>query len=229
MTHSQKRQLAASSALNLRPVYWASALALGLMFSATGNAANVNLQGLKSSFSYTPFAGESLERIIAKTMPNSELTPDLMVEAFKTLNPQQFSKDAQSVAKTNLAIKVPNQNQLANLVESQLSDQKSEKTPAKSAQVEGRPQAKGMLAGTKTATPKVNSKTESWVHFPSKMLALSKKVENWVRFPNMAPVETADSQNWVRYASGHVNGKLLGEQANSPSAEWVRYPVASAD
>ncbi|NDE05737.1 MAG: hypothetical protein EB003_14050, partial [Flavobacteriia bacterium] len=82
------------------------------MSATSSYAASVNLQGLKSSFTYTPFAGESLERIIAKTMPNSELKQDIVAEAFRVLNPQQFSKEQGGVAKSNGVIKVPNQNQL---------------------------------------------------------------------------------------------------------------------
>jgi len=108
----------------IRPVQLAGALAVVLLCASSSHAASVNLQGLKSSFTYTPFAGESLERIIAKTMPNTELKQELVADAFRALNPQQFSKEKGSVTQSNLAIKVPNQNQLANLIENQASQKK---------------------------------------------------------------------------------------------------------
>lgn len=196
----------------LRPIFAATVLAFGLAAATGSQAANVvNWEGLKPSFTYTPMAGESLDRIIAKTMPNSDLKTEVLAEAFKALNPLHFSKDANTVAKTNTALKVPNQNQVFNMVEAQLGDKFTNisKAPAlvladaKSAA--SKPQAKGMLAGTKTVTPKINPKTEGWVRFPASMMALSKKVEGWVRFPSaIAP--------------------------NPVTAEWVRYPaVAQAD
>ena len=94
----------------IRPIQLAGAFAVVLLCASSSHAASVNLQGLKSSFTYTPFAGESLERIIAKTMPNTELKQEVVAEAFRALNPQQFSKDQSGVTKSNLAIKVPNQN-----------------------------------------------------------------------------------------------------------------------
>jgi hypothetical protein len=58
----------------LRPIFAATVLAFGLAAAPGSQAASlVNWDGLKSSFTYTPMAGESLDRIIAKTMPNSDL------------------------------------------------------------------------------------------------------------------------------------------------------------
>ena len=198
-----------------RPIQIAGALAIALTLSTSSFAANVNLQGLKSSFTYTPFAGESLERIIAKTMPNTELKQELVADAFRALNPQQFSKEQSTVTKSNLAIKVPNQNQLVNLIENQVSQK----------------QPQNMLLGTATAAPKVNPKTESWVRFPSKMVALTQKMENWIRYPGPNYSESkasAESKTWVRYLGGHVNTLLSGDIANSPTADWVRYPSVSS-
>jgi hypothetical protein len=159
-------------------------------------------EGLKSSFTYTPVIGESLKRIIAKTISNSDLKPELLAEAFKVLNPIQLSKDANSFSKFNTAIKVRNQNQLANMVGAQLGDQQTLRAMAK---VEAnstpmKPHAKGLLAGTKTAKPKINPETEIWVRFPGRMIALSKKVEGWVHFPNLG-VTTVATDEWVHYPS----------------------------
>ena len=198
-----------------RPIQFAGALAVAFLWGSSCFAASVNLQGLKPSFTYTPFPGESLERIIAETMPNTELKQELVADAFRALNPQQFSKEQGGVAKSNVAIKVPNQNQLANLIENQVSQK----------------QPQNMLHGTAIAAPKVNPKTESWVRFPSKMVALTQKMENWIRYPGPNYSEStasAESKTWVRYLGGHVNTLLSGDIANSPTADWVRYPSVSS-
>jgi hypothetical protein len=227
----------------LSPILAASLLSVGFMAVPAAQAAPLNWEGLKSSFTYVPFAGESLDRIIAKTMPNSDLKPEVLAEAFKALNPQQFSKDA-NLAKSNSALKIPNQNQIANLVEAQLGDKpvefaatqrdaKPQDTKAPEAK-DAKPQPKGLLAGTTTATPKVNPKTEGWVRFPSRMLALSKTVEGWVRFPNPGTVSPVAAE-WVRYPS-HANQALDITASNGmPStsrvdqSNWVRYQTAKVD
>jgi hypothetical protein len=119
------------------------------------------------------------------------------------------------VTQSNLAIKVPNQNQLANLIENQVSQKKPQ----------------NMLTGTTTAVPKINPKTDSWVRLPAKMVALTQKMENWIRYPGPNYNEStasAESKTWVRYLGGHVNTLLSGDIANSPTADWVRYPSASS-
>lgn len=187
----------------LHPIFAATVLAFGLIGTSNRQAASpVNWEGLKLSFTYTAVIGESLERIIAKTMPNSDLKPELLAEAFKALNPMQLSKEANSAAKFNTAIKVPNQNQLANMVEAQLGDQQTLRalTKVEANLAPMKPQAKGLLAGTKTATPKINPKTESWDRFPARMIALSKKVEGWVHFPNLG-VTSVETAEWVHYPS----------------------------
>ena len=185
----------------LRPIFTATVLAFGLIGASSSQVAStMNWEGSKSSFTYTPVIGESLERIIAKTMPNSDLKPELLAEAFKELNPMQLSKEANSVAKFNTAIKVPNQNQLANMVEAQLGDQQTLRafTKVEANPAPMKPQAKGLLAGTKTATSKINPKTESWVRFPARLIALSKKVEGWFHFSNLG-VKSVTTADWVHY------------------------------
>lgn len=197
-----------------RPMQRAGVLAAVLLCVSSSHAASVNLQGLKSSFNYTPFAGESLDRIIAKTMPNSELKHELVAEAFRVLNPHQFSQSQGSTTQSNLAIKVPNQNQLASLIENQTS----QKTP------------QNLLHGTTKVAPKLNPKTEAWIRLPAKMVALTQKMENWIRYPGPSyneGIASAESKNWVRYLGGHVNTLHSSDIANSPTAEWVRYPAAS--
>jgi hypothetical protein len=91
-----------------------------------------------------------------------------------------------------------------------------------------------MLAGTKTATPKINPKTESWVRFPAKMMALSKKVEGWVRFPS-AIAPSPVTAEWVRYPSTAPQDlDILGAPKTTSAKqvdqrEWVRYQIAKAD
>jgi len=221
----------------LRPIFAATVLAFGLVAAPCSQAASpMNWEGLKSSFTYTPMAGESLERIIAKTMPNSDLKPELLVEAFKALNPLQLSKEANSVAKSSTALKVPNQNQLHNMVEAQLGDKQTLTALAQAETKTGdtKPPAKGMLAGTTTATPKINPKTEGWVRFPARMMALSKKVEGWVRFPTSGVV-TATANEWVRYPTIANQDLDMTGASKTASAqrvdqrEWVRYQIAKAD
>jgi len=221
----------------LRPIFAATVLAFGLASAPSSQAASpMNWEGLKSSFTYTPMAGESLERIIAKTMPNSDLKPELLAEAFRVLNPLQLSKEANSVAKYSTALKVPNQNQLHNMVEAQLGDKQTLTALAQAETKAGdpKPQAKGMLAGTTTATPKINPKTEGWVRFPARMMALSKKVEGWVRFPTSGVV-TATANEWVRYPSIANQDLDITGASKTASAQrvdqkdWVRYQIAKAD
>ncbi len=225
----------------LRPILTATVLAFGLAAAPSSHAANlVNWEGLKSSFTYTPMAGESLERIIAKTMPNSDLKPEVLAEAFRALNPLHFSKDAGSVAKSSAALKVPNQNQVFNMVEAQWGDKIAQlaatqvQNPTEAKLADSKSQAKGLLAGTKTATPKINPKTENWVRFPAKMMALSKKVEGWVRFPS--PVAPSPiTAEWVRYPSAASQDLDVMGAPKATSAkqvdqrEWVRYQIAKAD
>jgi len=223
------------------PIFAATVLAFGLAAAPGSQAANlVNWDGLKSSFTYTPMAGESLDRIVAKTMPNSELKPEVLAEAFKVLNPMQFSKDGSQVVKTSAALKVPNQNQLVSMLEAQLGDKFAQSAAASTQALvdtkttESKTQAKGLLAGTKPATPKINPKTESWVRFPARMMALSKKVEGWVRFPS-AIAPSAVAADWVRYPNNaNQDLDVLGASKTTSAKqvdqrEWVRYQIAKAD
>jgi hypothetical protein len=113
-----------------------------------------------------------------------------------------------------LPLNVPNQNQLANLIENQLSQKKPQ----------------NLLTVTTPAAPKVNPKTECWIRMPSKMVAMTQKMESWIRYPATQNNESTslESKNWVRYLGGHVNTLRGGDVANSPTAEWVRFPSASS-
>ena len=71
---------------------------------------------LGSTHTYTPAVGEALTRIVAKTLPNSPLNADLLAKAYVSLNPQAFSAGVNSRTLTTAPLKVPNHNQLVQLV-----------------------------------------------------------------------------------------------------------------
>ncbi len=207
----------------LRPIFAATVLAFGLAAASSSQAANlVNWEGLKSSFTYTPMVGESLERIIAKTMPNSQVKPELVAEAFKVLNPEQFSKDQNNVTKSAAALKVPNQNQIANLVEKQLGKKQPQNLLSGAAPIS--PVAP--IAPAAPLTPKVNPKAEGWVRFPAKVVALTQKMESWIRYPggNYSEVNaSAESKSWVRYPSANSQSLAISTSTQIDQSEWVRY------
>jgi Tfp pilus assembly protein FimV len=210
----------------LRPIFAATVLAFGLAAATSSQAASpLNWEGLKSSFTYTPLAGESLDRIIAKTMPNSEVKQELVAEAFKALNPEQFNKGQSSVTKSTVALKVPNQNQLANLIETQLGKKQPQNLLSRAAPVA--PVAPiAPAAPLAPLAPKINPKTESWVRFPAKVVALTQKMESWIRYPggNYTEVNaSAESKSWVRYPSANSQNLAISNSTQSDQSEWVRY------
>ena len=221
----------------LRPIFAATVLAFGLAAAPSSQAANlVNWDGLKSSFTYTPMVGESLERIIAKTMPNSEVKPELIAEAFKALNPLKLSGDSKIVTHSTAVLRVPNQNQLLNMVEVQLANKPNQNStttaqaPSEVKAAELKNQAKGMLTGIKPTAPKINPKTESWVRFPAIATTLSMKAESWVKYPNSASIDLASSnemKTWVRYLGANVKQVTGEENTGTTKDEWVRYPSVS--
>ena len=209
----------------LRPIFLASVLALGLVAAPSSHASLVNLEGLKSSFTYTPIAGESLDRIIAKTMPNSEVKPELMAEAFRALNPERFSKDQGTVTKSTATLKVPNQNQLASLIETQLGKKQSQNLLNGAAPVAPVSNVAPVVPRAPVA-PKVNPKTESWVRFPAKVVAMTQKMESWIRYPggNYSEVNASvESKSWVRYPSANSQSLTISTSTQIDQSEWVRY------
>ena len=209
----------------LRPIFLASVLALGLVAAPSSHASLVNLEGLKSSFTYTPIAGESLDRIIAKTMPNSEVKPELMAEAFRALNPERFSKDQGTVTKSTATLKVPNQNQLASLIDTQLGKKQSQNLLNGAAPVAPVSTVAPVVPRAPVA-PKVNPKTESWVRFPAKVVAMTQKMESWIRYPggNYSEVNASvESKSWVRYPSANSQSLTISTSTQVDQSEWVRY------
>ena len=56
-------------------------------------------------------------------------------------------------------------------------------------------------------------------------------MENWIRYPAPQTHEVSalvESKNWVRYLGGHVSTLRGSDIANSPTADWVRFPPASS-
>ena len=211
--------------LAIRPIFLASVLAFGLAAAPSSQASLVNLEGLKSSFTYTPIAGESLDRIIAKTMPNSEVKPELMAEAFRVLNPDRFSKDQGTVTKSTATLKVPNQNQLASLIEMQLGKKQPQNLLNGAAPVAPVSTVAPVVPRAPVA-PKVNPKTESWVRFPAKVVAMTQKMESWIRFPggNYSEINASvESKSWVRYPSANSQSLAITTSTQIDQSEWVRY------
>ena len=166
------------------------------------------LAALGSTHTYTPAVGEALARIVAKTLPNSPLSPDLLAQAFVSLNPQAFSAGSNSRTLTAAALKVPNHNQLVQLV---LAKNEAAR-PAVLAALS--------LADAKAATAAPARNTE--------------KRENWVRYaggPVKAPMNfdgSADERkNWVHYLGAAVQ-RVVTSSTLAETLQWVQYPRVAA-
>ena len=82
------------------------------------------------------------------------------------------------------------------------------------------------LAPLAPLAPKINPKTESWVRFPAKVVALTQKMESWIRYPggNYTEVNaSAESKSWVRYPSANSQNLAISNSTQSDQSEWVRY------
>lgn len=167
------------------------------------------LAGLGSSHTYTPATGETLSRIVAKTLPNSPLNAELLAQAFVSLNPQAFSTDGKSRTLTAAALKVPNHNQLVQLV---LAKNEA-----------ARPAVLAALSIADAKTPAL---------LPSRAV---EKRENWVRYaggPVKAPMNfdgsAEERKTWVRYLGAAVQRVVSGTPL-AETLQWVHYPrVATA-
>ena len=179
------------------------------------NAAPSAWVGLSASHTYTPSAGEALDRIVAKTLPNNPLNADLLAQAFVSLNPRAFStgntgKNSRTLSTATL--KVPNHNQLLQLVLAKHEALRPTVLAALSAQESP---AKSALAHV--ARP-------------------GEKRDNWVRYAG-GPVKPAahfdgsatERKRWVHYLGAAVQ-RALGATGLTPHAlHWVHFPrLASA-
>jgi Tfp pilus assembly protein FimV len=207
----------------------ATALALGVCAASlhggawAASAPVLNLAGLKSSHSYTPSLGESLERIVAKTMPNSPLRADLLAQAFVTLNPQAFGKTAPLRTLGTAALQVPNHNQLMHIALASTSEAQ-QALATKAAPTPERRENWVRYAGgpIKTPAPADASTDERrhWVRYLGGTLARAfsdsparAETQAWVQYPSVARAATApaalpetriDTSKWVRYVANRI-------------------------
>ena len=207
----------------------ATALALGVCAASlhggawAASAPVLNLAGLKYSHSYTPSLGESLERIVAKTMPNSPLRADLLAQAFVTLNPQAFGKTAPLRTLGTAALQVPNHNQLMHIALASTSEAQ-QALATKAAPTPERRENWVRYAGgpIKTPAPADASTDERrhWVRYLGGTLARAfsdsparAETQAWVQYPSVARAATApaalpetriDTSKWVRYVANRI-------------------------
>jgi len=207
----------------------ATALALGVCAASlhggawAASAPVLILAGLKSSHSYTPSLGESLERIVAKTMPNSPLRADLLAQAFVTLNPQAFGKTAPLRTLGTAALQVPNHNQLMHIALASTSEAQ-QALATKAAPTPERRENWVRYAGgpIKTPAPADASTDERrhWVRYLGGTLARAfsdsparAETQAWVQYPSVARAATApaalpetriDTSKWVRYVANRI-------------------------
>ena len=207
----------------------ATALALGVCAASlhggawAASAPVLNLAGLKSSHSYTPSLGESLERIVAKTMPNSPLRADLLAQAFVTLNPQAFGKTAPLRTLGTATLQVPNHNQLMHIALASTSEAQ-QALATKAAPTPERRENWVRYAGgpIKTPAPADASTDERrhWVRYLGGTLARAfsdsparAETQAWVQYPSVARAATApaalpetriDTSKWVRYVANRI-------------------------
>jgi len=163
--------------------------------------------GLGASHTYTPSAGEPLGRIVAKTLPNSPLSEDLLAQAFVSLNPQSFTGGATSRTLSAATLKVPNHNQLVQLVLAKNEAARPAVLAAVAAQ-----EAQTKLAPV--ISPRAAEKRENWVRYAGG------PVKAAVNFDGSVP----DRKGWVHYVGAAVQ-RALGATGLSPDAlRWVHYP-----
>ncbi len=193
---------------------------------APAAVSTLDLSGLKSSHSYTPALGESLERIVAKTMPESPLNVQVLSQAFVLLNPQAFGNTKPQHTLSTATLKVPNHNQLLQLV---LARNPTDAALARAAEP----------APSKT-TPSARpaEKRENWVRYaggpiktPSSFDGSAPERSGWVHYLGAAftrswsgdATSRAETRSWVQYpALGRANAPAA--ETSADSSKWVQYP-----
>ena len=186
---------------------WARALALALGVCTAGlqsgawaaNAPALNLAGLKASHSYTPSLGESLERIVSKTMPNSPLRAELLTQAFVALNPQAFGKTAPLRTLGTAALQVPNHNQLMHIALAQAGEpQQALATKAAPERRENWVRYAGGPVKTPAPADASTDERRHWVRYLGGTLARAwsdsparAETQTWVQYPPVARAATA--------------------------------------
>lgn len=199
------------SVRKLGQVLGAAALAMAALAAAPAGAATTlatstpAFVGLGSSHTYTPAVGEALGRIVAKTLPNSPLSADLLAQAFVSLNPQAFSGGTSSRTLSAATLKVPNHNQLVQMV--------LVKNEA------ARPALLAALAAPESKTSTIAS------------ARATDKRENWVRYAGTS-IKAAlnfdgsadERKNWVHYLGAAVQRVMGGSALRAETQQWVQYP-----
>ncbi len=198
--------------------------------SAPASIASVDLSGLKSSHGYTPALGESLERIVAKTMPESPLSMQVLSQAFVLLNPQAFGSAKPQRTQSTATLKVPNHNQLIQLVLA--------RNPADAALARA---TEPVAVKAATAAPRPTEKRENWVRYaggpiktPSSFDGSAPDRSGWVQYLGAAFTRSwngeannrAEARSWVQYPS---LGRATPAQSevSADSAKWVQYPAVA--
>ena len=161
--------------------------------------------GLTSSHTYTPTVGESLGRIVAKTLPNSPLSADLLAQAFLSLNPQAFSSGANGRTLSAATLKVPNHNQLVQLV---LAKNEAARPTVLAALATPEPKV------APVAAPRPVEKRENWVRYSGTTLKAA------LNFDGSAD----DRKNWVHYLGAAVQRMVGGGPLRAETQQWVQYP-----
>jgi hypothetical protein len=177
-------------------------------------AATVNLATLTSSHSYTPSLGEDLGRIVAKTLPTSPLSAELLGQAFVRLNPQAFSAGASRRTLGTVALKVPNHNQLLQMVLAQHDS-------GLPAEVTLAPAPSALSKAALAAAPRAVEKRENWVRYAGTSITAA------LNFDGSADYR----KTWVHYLGSAVQRVLGGGAQRGESQRWVQYPrlVSAAD
>ena len=197
--------------------------------SAPAALAYMDLAGLKSSHSYTPALGESLERIVAKTMPESPLSVQLLSQAFVLLNPQAFGSAKPQRTQSTTSLKVPNHNQLLQIV---LARHPAEAAAARNPE----PAATKMVS----AAQRPAEKRENWVRYaggpiktPPSFGGSAPDRSGWVQYLGAAFTRSrggeassrAETRSWVQYPSqGRATPNPFASDISADSAKWVQYP-----
>ena len=163
--------------------------------------------GLGASHTYTPSTGETLARIVAKTLPNSPLSEDLLAQAFVHLNPQSFTGGTSRRTLSTATLKVPKHSQLVQLV---LAKNEAARPAVWAAVAAQEARAKAALL----PAPRPAEKRENWVRYAGG------PVKAPINFDGSAP----ERKGWVRYLGAAVQ-RALGTTGLSPDAlRWVHYP-----
>ncbi len=195
--------LARTAALGL-----ALLVASGWASAGTASPPPSPFSGLSSSHTYTPATGEALGRIVSKTLPNSPLSAEILAQAFVSLNPQSFTDGASSRTLSTATLKVPNHNQLVQLV---LAKNEA-----------ARPAVLAAVAAQETLAKAAL--------LPSS-LRLTEKRENWVRYAG-GPVNATlnfdgsadERKGWIRYLGAAVQRAFGATGLGTDALRWVHYP-----